>query len=63
MIKSSELDRQLTQVSCRIAKVARLRRTGAIPERQAEWQLKQAVGYRAALMRRIDRQDLDLFDA
>ena len=54
--------RQLTQVGCRITKVARLRHAGAISERNAEQQIKQAVEYRAELMRRIDSQDL-VFDA
>ena len=62
MIMSAELDRQLTQVSCRITNVARLKHAGAISERNAERQLKQAVEYRAELMRRIDSQDL-IFDA
>jgi hypothetical protein len=58
MIESAELDRLLTQVTCRITNVARLRKAGAISERNAEQQLKQAVEYRAELMRQIDRQDL-----
>ena len=62
MIESAELDRLLTQVSCRIAKVARLRQAGAISERNAEQQLEQAVEYRAELMRQIDSQNLG-FDA
>ena len=62
MIKNAELDRQLTQVSCRITNVARLRHAGAISERNAEQQLKQAIQYRAELMRQIDSQDL-VFDA
>jgi hypothetical protein len=62
MIESAELDRQLTQVSCRIANVVRPKHAGAISGRNAERQLKQAVEYRAELMRRIDSQDL-VFDA
>ena len=62
MIESAELDRLLTQVSCRITNVARLRQAGVISERNAEQQLKQAVEYRAELMRQIDRQNL-VFDA
>ena len=62
MIKSAELDRQLTQVICRITNIVRLKHAGAISERNAEQQLKQAVEYRAELMRRIDTQDL-VFDA
>ena len=62
MIESSELDRRLTQVNCRITNVARLRRIGAISERDAEHQLKQAVAFRANLMRLVGRQNL-IFDA
>ena len=62
MIKSAEFDRQLTQVICHIANIVRLKHAGELSERNAEQQLKQAVGYRAALMRRIDTQDL-VFDA
>ena len=54
MIESAKLDRLLTQVSCRITNVARLRNAGAISERQAEQQLKEAVEFRAELMRQID---------
>ena len=61
MIESVELDRQLTQVSCRIANVVRLKHAGAISERNSEWQLKQAIEYRAELMRQLDSQDL-VFD-
>ena len=61
MIESTKLDRLLTQVSCRIANVARLRNAGAISERKAEQQLKQAVEFRAELMRQIDSQNL-VFD-
>ena len=60
--KSAEFDRLLTQVSCRITNVARLRQAGAISERKAEQQLKQAVEYRAELMRQIDSQNF-VFDA
>jgi hypothetical protein len=62
MIESAELDRLLTQVSCRITNVVRLRQAGAISERNAVQQLKQAVEYRAKLMRQIDSQNL-VFDA
>ncbi len=58
MIESAELDRLLTQVSCRITNVARLRQAGAISERKAVQQLKQAVEYRAEFTRQIDGQDL-----
>jgi hypothetical protein len=58
MIESAELDRLITQVTCRITYVARLRKAGAISERNAEQQLKQAVEYRAELMRQIDSQNL-----
>ena len=58
MIKSAEWDRQLTQVICHIANIVRLKHAGELSERNAKQQLKQAVGYRAALMRRIDSQDL-----
>jgi hypothetical protein len=58
MIEAARLDRLLTQVSCRITNVARLRQAGAISERNAEQQLKLAVEYRAELMRQIDGQDL-----
>jgi hypothetical protein len=54
MTESAKLDRLLTQVSCRIANVARLRDAGAMSERKAERQLKQAVEFRAELMRQID---------
>jgi hypothetical protein len=57
MIESAELDRLLTQVSCRITNVARLRLAGAISERNAPQQLKQAVEYRAEHMRQIDDQE------
>jgi len=58
MIESVELDRLVTQVTCRNTNVARLRKAGAISERNAEQQLKQAVEYRAELMRQIDSQNL-----
>ena len=61
MIESTKLDRLLTQVNCRITNVARLRHAGAISERNAEQQLKQAVEFRAELMRQIDSQNL-VFD-
>ena len=60
MIESTKLDRLLTQVNCRITSIARLRQAGAISD--AEQQLKQAVEYRAELMRQIDSQNL-VFDA
>ncbi|MET0709336.1 MAG: DUF3578 domain-containing protein, partial [Tardiphaga sp.] len=44
----------LTQVNCRIASIARLRDAGAISERKAEQELKQAGEFRAQLMRQID---------
>ena len=60
MIESAKLDRLLTQVNCRITSITRLREAGAISD--AEQQLKQAVEYRAELMRQIDSQNL-VFDA
>lgn len=62
MIESAKLDRLLTQVNCRITNVARLRDAGAISERKAEQELKQAVEFRAEVMRQIDNQNL-VFDA
>jgi hypothetical protein len=62
MIKSAEFDRRLTQVICRITNILRLKRAGQLSERNAEQQLKRAIDYRAAVMRRIDSQDL-VFDA
>ena len=62
MKESAELDRLLTQVICRATNVARLRQAGAISKRNAEQQLKQAVEYRAELMRQIDGQS-PVFDA
>jgi hypothetical protein len=62
MIESEELDRLLTQVNCRITSIAGLRDAGAISERKAEQELKQAVEFRAELMRQIDGQNL-VFDA
>jgi hypothetical protein len=54
MIESAKLDRLLTQVNCRITNIVRLRDAGAISEREAEQELKQAVKFRAELMRQID---------
>jgi hypothetical protein len=62
MTKSAEFDRRLTQVICRITNIVRQKHTGQLSERNADQQLRQAVDYRAALMRRIDSQDL-VFDA
>ena len=62
MIESAKLDRLLTQVNCRITNVVRLRDAGAISERKAEQELKQAVEFRAEVMRQIDNQNL-VFDA
>jgi hypothetical protein len=62
MIESAKLDRLLTQVSCRITNVVRLRDAGAISDPKAEQELKQAVEFRAELMRQIDSQNL-VFDA
>ena len=42
--------------------IVRQKHTGQLSERNADQQLRQAVDYRAALMRRIDSQDL-VFDA
>ena len=62
MIESVELDRLVTQVTCRITNVARLRQEGTISERNADQQLKQAFEYRAELIRQIDSQTF-VFDA
>ena len=62
MIDSAKLDRLLTEVNCRITSIGRLRHVGAISERKAERQLKQAVEFRAELMRQIDGQN-SVFDA
>jgi hypothetical protein len=62
MIAHATLDRLLTQVNCRIMNISRLRDTGAISQCEAEQQLKQAVEFRAMLMRRIDGQNF-AFDA
>jgi hypothetical protein len=59
---STKLDRLLTQVNCRITSIARLRDAGAISERHAEEKLKQAVEFRAKLMKQIDAQNF-VFDA
>jgi hypothetical protein len=56
MLESAKLDRLLTQVSCRITNIARLRDAGAISDRKADQELKQAVEFRAQLMRQIDGQ-------
>ena len=61
MIENTKLDRLLTQVSCRITGIARLRDAGAISERMAEQKLQEAVEFRAELMRRIDSQNF-VFD-
>jgi hypothetical protein len=60
MIGSAKLDRLLTQVNCRITSIARLRHAGAISGRKAEQELKQAVQFRAELMRQADGQNLVL---
>ena len=57
MIETAKLDRLLTQVDCRITSIARLRHAGAISERKAKQELKQAVEFRAQLMRQIDAQN------
>jgi hypothetical protein len=62
MRETAELDRLLTQVNCRITSIARLRNAGAVSERKAEQELRQAVDLRAELMRQIDRQEF-AFDA
>ncbi len=62
MIESTNLDRLLTQVNCRITSIARLRDAGAISERKAQEELKQAVEFRAELMRQVDAQH-SVFDA
>ena len=62
MIESTNLDRLLTQVNCRITGIARLRDAGAISERKAQEDLKQAVEFRAELMRQVDAQH-SVFDA
>jgi hypothetical protein len=62
MIENAKLDRLLTQVNCRITSIARLRDAGAISERKAEQELKQAVELRAKFMRQIDCQNF-AFDA
>jgi hypothetical protein len=59
---TAKLDRLLTQVNCRITSIIRLKGTAAISEHKAERELKQAVAFRAELMRQIDSQDL-AFDA
>jgi hypothetical protein len=57
MVENAKLDRLLTQVNCRITSIARLRDAGAISNRKAEQELKQAVELRAKFMRQIDRQN------
>ena len=57
MIENAKLDRLLTQVNCHITSIARLRNAGVISEREAEQKLKQALAFRAELMRQIDGQD------
>ena len=58
MVENAKLDRLLTQVNCRITSIARLRDVGAMSERKAEQELKQAVELRTKFMRQIDRQNL-----
>ena len=62
MIETAKLDRLLTQVDCRITSIVRLRDAGAISKRKAEQELKEAVEFRAQLMRQIDGQNF-AFDA
>ena len=62
MRQTAELDRLLTQVSCRIMSIIRRRDAGAISGREAEQELKQDVAVRAELMRQIDGQEFG-FDA
>ena len=62
MRETAELDRLLTQVSCRITSVIRLRDARAISKCEAERELKQGVAVRAELMRQIDGQEV-AFDA
>jgi hypothetical protein len=62
MRETAELDRLLTQVSCRITSIIRLRDAGAISGREAEQELEQGVAVRAELMRQIDGQEF-AFDA
>ena len=63
MIKSAKFDRQLTQVTCRITNIVRLKHVGVLSTRNADQQLKNAVEHRAELMRQIDSQDDLVFDA
>ena len=62
MVENAKLDRLLTQVNCRITSIVRLRDAGAITLRKAKQELKQAVEFRAELMRQIDGQNF-AFDA
>ena len=65
MTDNAKLDRLLTQVNCRIARIARiarLRDAEAISTRKAEQKLRKAVELRTKLIRQIDRQN-DAFDA
>ena len=62
MVETPKIDRLLTQVICRIASIARLRDAGAISDRKAKQELKQAVEFRAQFMRQIDTQNF-AFDA
>ena len=62
MIENAKLHRLLTQVNCHITSIARLRNAGVISEREAEQKLKQALAFRAELMRQIDGQEV-AFDA
>jgi hypothetical protein len=57
MIENAKLDRLLTQINCRIRSIARLRNARAISDRKAEQDLKQAVEFRAKLIREIDGQE------
>lgn len=62
MMESAKLDRLLTQTNCRITTIRRLRDAGVISERKAERDVRQAVEFRAELMRQIDSQNF-IFDA
>ena len=57
MMARASLDRLLTQVNCRIMSISRRRDAGAISQCKADQELKQAVEFRAKLMRRIDGQN------
>jgi hypothetical protein len=62
MTETTELERLLTQVSCRITSSIRRRDAGAISEREAEREIRQGLAVRAELMRQIDTQE-PVFDA